>query len=75
MNYPEYSPAIIFDDAAFEIGDMAEVKLIIGECLVGKIHSIDKDMFSIDVSEKFHSKILTYRYSDVAEMKMIDIPK
>ena len=75
MNHPEYSPAILFDDTAFEIGDMAEVKLIIGECLIGKIHSIDKYMFSVDVSEKFHSKILTYRYSDVAEMKMIDIPK
>lgn len=75
MNHPEYSPAILFDDTAFEIGDMAEVKLIIGECLIGKIHSIEKDVFSVDVSERFHSKILTYRYSDVAEMKMIDIPE
>ena len=73
MNHPEYSPAILFDDTAFEIGDMSEVKLVTGDCLIGKIHSIEKDMFSIDISERFHSKILTYRYSDVAEMKMIDI--
>ena len=74
MNHPEYSPAIIFDDAAFEIGDMAEVKLVIGECLIGKIHSIDKDVFSVDVSERFHSRVCTYRYSDVEEMKIIEIP-
>lgn len=75
MNHPEYSPAILFDDTAFEIGDMTEVKLVTFDCLVGKIHSIEKDVFSIDVSEKFHSKIHTYRYSDVMEIKVIDIPK
>lgn len=75
MNNPEYSPAILFDDTAFEIGDMAEITLIIGECLVGKISSIEKETFSIDVSEKYQSKVCTYRYSDVAEMKMIEIPE
>ena len=73
MNHPEFRPVIIYDDAVYEIGDMTEVKLVTGDCLVGKIRSIEKNMFSVDASEKYHSKICTYRYSDIAEMKIIDI--
>lgn len=75
MNNPEYSPAILFDDTAFEIGDMTEITLMIGESLTGKISSIEKETFSIDVSEKYQSKIYTYRYSDVMAMKMLNISK
>lgn len=75
MNHPEYSAAILFDDTAFEIDDMVEVELIVGECLVGKIHSIEKDNFSIDVSKRYHSRIYTYRYSDVKGMKLVRNPK
>ena len=75
MNNPEYSPAILFDDTAFEIGDMAEITLTIGESLAGKISSIEKETFSIDVPEKNQSKIYTYRYSDVMAMKMLNTSK
>jgi len=75
MNHPEYSPAILFDDTAFEIGYMAEVRLVVGKCLIGKIDSIEKETFSVNVPEKYHSRIYTYRYSDVAAMKMIDNPR